>query len=73
MKKLFTSEAVRRGHPDKLCDQISDNILDAYLSGDKDSRVAIEVMAHKEGMLVSGEVTSKTNVDIKKIVFNTLK
>ncbi|MBQ8472607.1 MAG: methionine adenosyltransferase [Bacilli bacterium] len=72
MKKLFTSEAVRRGHPDKLSDQISDNILDAYLSGDKNSRVAIEVMAHKEGILVSGEVTSKTNVDIKKIVLNTL-
>ena len=72
MKKLFTSEAVRRGHPDKLCDQISDNILDAYMKGDKNSRVAVEVMAHKEGILVSGEVTSKTNVDIRKIVLDTL-
>ena len=39
MKKLFTSEAVRRGHPDKLCDQISDNILDAYMKGDKNAFV----------------------------------
>lgn len=68
MKKLFTSESVTPGHPDKLCDQISDRILDEYLKGDSYSRVACEVCAHKNGIVVMGEVTSKTNVDIEKIV-----
>ena len=68
MKKLFTSESVTPGHPDKLCDQISDNILDAYLSGDPNSRVACEVCAHKNGIVVMGEITSTTNVDIEKVV-----
>ena len=72
MKKLFTSESVRKGHPDKICDLISDSILDAYLKLDKESRVAVEAMAHKDGILVSGEITSKANVDIKEIVKNTL-
>ena len=72
MKKLFTSESVTPGHPDKLCDQISDNILDAYLSKDSNSRVAIEVCAHKKGIIVMGEVTSKANVDVEKIVRDTV-
>lgn len=72
MKKLFTSESVTPGHPDKLCDQISDNILDAYLNGDPNSRVACEVCAHKNGIVVMGEITSNTNVDIEKIVRDTI-
>ena len=72
MKKLFTSESVTPGHPDKLCDQISDNILDEYLKGDPYSRVACEVCAHKNGIVVMGEVTSKANVSIEKIVKNTI-
>ena len=72
MKKLFTSESVTPGHPDKLCDQISDNILDAYLKEDPYSRVACEVCAHKNGIVVMGEVTSKGNVDLEKIVRETI-
>ena len=72
MKKLFTSESVTPGHPDKLCDQISDAILDSYLSVDKNSRVAVEVCAHKNGILVTGEVTSKANIDIENVVRNTI-
>lgn len=72
MKKLFTSESVTPGHPDKLCDQISDNILDAYLSGDPKSRVACEVCAHKNGIVVMGEITTNATVDIEKIVRDTI-
>lgn len=72
MKKLFTSESVTPGHPDKLCDQISDNILDAYLSLDSNSRVACEVCAHSNGIVVMGEITSKANIDIEKIVRDTV-
>ena len=70
--KLFTSESVTPGHPDKLCDQISDNILDAYLKEDSNSRVACEVCAHQNGILVMGEITSKANIDIEKIVRKTI-
>ena len=72
MKKLFTSESVTPGHPDKLCDQISDNILDAYLKEDSNSKVACEVCAHKNGIMVMGEVTSKRSIDIEKIVRKTV-
>ena len=72
MKKLITSESVLRGHPDKMCDIISDRILDEYLSLDPDSRVAVEVMATKEKIIVSGEVTSKGKVDIERIVRDTV-
>ena len=72
MNKLFTSESVTPGHPDKLCDQISDNILDAYLKEDPYSRVACEVCAHKNGIVVMGEVTSKANIDLEKIVRDTI-
>lgn len=67
MKKLFTTEVVLSGHPDKMCDLIADNILDAYLKGDKDSRVACEVVASKNRILIMGEVTSKVEVDVEKI------
>ena len=73
MKKIFTSESVTSGHPDKLCDLISDSVLDAYLSLDKTARVACETVATKGKILVTGEITSKANIDIEKIVRNTIK
>ena len=72
MKKLFTSESVTEGHPDKVCDQISDAILDAHLSEDKFARVACETFATTGVVTVLGEITSKANVDVKKIVRNVL-
>ena len=72
MKKLFTSESVTEGHPDKVCDQISDAILDAHLSEDKFARVACETFATTGVVTVMGEITSKANVDVKKIVRNVL-
>lgn len=72
MKKLFTSESVTPGHPDKLCDQISDRILDEYLKEDPNSRVACEVCAHKNGIVVMGEITSKATIDIETIVRKTI-
>lgn len=72
MKKLFTSESVTPGHPDKLCDQISDRILDEYLKEDPNSRVACEACAHKNGIVVMGEITSKANIDIESIVRKTI-
>ena len=66
--KLFTSECVTIGHPDKMCDIISDKILDAHLAQDPDSRVACETFATSKKVIVSGEITSKANVDVEKIV-----
>lgn len=62
---LLTSESVTEGHPDKVCDQISDRLLDCYLKGDKNSHVAIETMASKDVIFISGEVSSHTQVDIE--------
>lgn len=62
---LLTSESVTEGHPDKVCDQISDRLLDCYLRGDKNSHVAIETMASKDIIFISGEVSSNTKVDIE--------
>ena len=73
MKKLFTSESVTEGHPDKLCDYISDSILDAYLELDPNSRVGCEVVAGKNKVFVTGEITSKGNVDIESIVRKAIK
>lgn len=74
MKKfLFTSESVTEGHPDKLCDYISDKILDEYLKQDENSRVAVETFASKDKIVISGEVTSNGVVDIEKVVRDTLK
>lgn len=74
MRRLFTSESVTEGHPDKLCDYISDSILDAYLTKDPYSRVACETVAGKGEIDVTGQITSKeTNVDIEKIVRETIK
>ena len=73
MKRLFTSESVTEGHPDKLCDFISDSILDAFLEKDPYSRVACETVAGKGQILITGEITSKANVDIEKIVRDTIR
>ncbi len=65
---LFTSESVTEGHPDKMADQISDAVLDAYLTGDPSSRVACETMITTGLVVLAGEVTSKTNVDFQNVV-----
>ncbi|MCP5102604.1 MAG: methionine adenosyltransferase [bacterium] len=72
-KYLFTSESVTEGHPDKVCDQISDAILDACLEQDPDSRVAVESLTKTGVVVVAGELTTKGYVNIPKIVRNTLK
>ncbi len=71
-KKLFTSESVTEGHPDKICDQISDAILDALLEQDPESRVACETAITTGFVLIMGEITTKANVNIEKIVRNTI-
>jgi S-adenosylmethionine synthetase len=70
---LFTSESVTEGHPDKVCDQISDALLDEFLRQDPDSRVAAESMTTTGIVFVAGEVTSKGRVDVQKIVRDTIK
>ena len=70
---LLTSESVSGGHPDKMCDQISDSILDAYLEQDPLSRVACETSITTGLVLVFGEITSKAKVDIKNVVKETIK
>ena len=72
-RKLFTSESVTEGHPDKICDQISDAILDAILAQDPNGRVACETVASKDLVLVTGEVTANAEVDYEKIVRAKLK
>ena len=67
-KYLFTSESVTEGHPDKVCDRVSDAILDAMLKEDKMSRVACETFASTGTITVMGEITTKANVDIEKII-----
>ena len=73
MKRLFTSESVTEGHPDKVCDLIADSILDAMIEQDPNSRVACEVCANNNFVLVMGEVTTNAVVDIEKIVRQTIK
>jgi len=72
-KYLFTSESVTEGHPDKICDQISDAILDEFLKQDPDSRVAIETMTTTGIVVVAGEVTSKAKFDIQEVVRKTIR
>lgn len=71
-RRLFTSESVTEGHPDKICDQISDAILDAILAEDPNARVACETTVTTGLALVSGEITTSTYVDIKGIVRDTV-
>ena len=70
---LFTSESVTEGHPDKVCDQISDAILDEFLTKDSKSRVAAETTVTTGMVLVCGEITSDCYVDIPSVVRSTIK
>ncbi|EFI41782.1 methionine adenosyltransferase [Peptoniphilus sp. oral taxon 386] len=72
-KWLFTSESVTEGHPDKVCDQISDAVLDAIIKEDKNARVACETVASTGMVLITGEITTSTYVDFTKIVRDTLR
>src|SRR5690625_2033514 len=73
MKKLFTSESVSEGHPDKIADQISDAILDTMLEQDPDSRVAVETLVTTGLALISGEVTTEAYVDVQEIVRQVIR
>lgn len=73
MPTLFTSESVSEGHPDKVSDQISDALLDAFLAGDPASRCAIETLCTTGLVVVSGEVTSETYVDVQEVVRRTIQ
>ena len=73
MRRLFTSESVTEGHPDKMCDQISDSILDALLVQDPNSRVACETAVTTGLVMVIGEITTNAYVDIQKVVRETVK
>ena len=66
--RLVTAEAVRRGHPDKFCDQAADAILDAHLSNDPNARVAVEVMATAGKISISGEITSQASINYEQVV-----
>ena len=70
--RLFSNEIVFRGHPDKVCDQISDALVCEFIKGDKKSRCAIETVGGKGKIFITGEVTSKSNVDIDKVVRRVL-
>lgn len=73
MKRYITSESVRKGHPDKLSDLISDSILDAYLKEDPMSRVAVETMATAGNIIVAGEITTEADLNIEETVRNILR
>ena len=70
--KLFTSEQVAMGHPDKVCDQISDKLVSLYVAGDPKSRVAVETLFKDNCITVAGEVTSNADVDIEKAIYSVL-
>ncbi|NWH10211.1 methionine adenosyltransferase [Acholeplasma laidlawii] len=71
--KIITSESVFKGHPDKICDQISDEILDAHLEQDRNARVAVETAIKDDVVFIFGEVTSKASVNYKEVALTTLK
>src|SRR5579863_2760192 len=70
---LFTSESVTEGHPDKICDQISDAVLDAALAGDPRSRVACESMVKNQSVYVMGEISTESTFDVNRIVRDTVR
>lgn len=72
-RRLFTSESVTEGHPDKICDQISDAILDEILTQDPNARVAAETSVTTGLVLVAGEISTTSYVDINKIVRETVR
>ena len=72
-KRIFTSESVTEGHPDKVSDRISDSVLDALVAGDKYSRVACETLTNTNLAVVAGEITSETNVDYEKVVRQAIR
>ena len=72
-KYLLTSESVTEGHPDKLCDQISDAVLDAVLAGDPTGRVACETAVTNGLVMVMGEITTNSNIDVPGLVRETLR
>lgn len=73
-KRYFlTSESATEGHPDKVCDFISDSILDACLEQDKESRVAVETLISNNKVVVAGQISSNAQIDIEKIVRQKLK
>ena len=72
MSYIFTSESVSAGHPDKVCDQISDAVLDAYLAEDPNSRVACETMIKNNMVYIAGEITSLGSPDLEPIVRKTI-
>ena len=72
-KRLFTSESVTEGHPDKICDAISDTVLDALLAKDPSARVAVETLVTTGQVHVVGEVSTTSYVEIPKLVRNTLR
>ena len=73
MKKFFTSESVTSGHPDKVCDRISDAILDAFLSVDPMSRVACECSVTTDFLLIMGEITSSAKIDVEKVARDAVR
>lgn len=73
MKRLFTSESVSEGHPDKVADQVSDAILDAFLAKDRNAHVALETLVTTGQVIVAGEVSSEAYVDVQGVVRNTIQ
>ena len=72
-RKLFTSESVTEGHPDKICDQISDAILDKLIEKDPNSRVACETVITTELVLVMGEIATEAHINIEQVVRDTIR